>query len=186
MANVSMMLPVSLFFLDLKTVLAGLAKLGDYSMKCIIKLQTMRYKSMVPKAEAVNDFTAYADEWLKGSIHTESCSAWYKQNSTDGKLRSIWPGTVLGMMEILQDPCFEDFNFTRLDGEEKGPARARTFFRPVPGLTFHRRAGYNWLGNGHGRREMESGDCSYYIPLVQDLDKPVAAYGSPEARRFVP
>jgi hypothetical protein len=36
----------------------------------------------------------------------------------------------------LQDPCFEDFNFTRLDSEEKGPARARTCFRPIPGLTF--------------------------------------------------
>jgi hypothetical protein len=49
------------------------------------------------------------------------------------------------MLEVLQDPAWEHFDFEHLPGEETGPAQ------------------FNWVGNGHGRREVELGDPAYYV-----------------------
>jgi hypothetical protein len=92
---------------------------------------------MRAKPDVVEAWMQYGDAYLRESIFHEPCSGWYRGNS-DGekKLRTIWPGTMLHCLELMQDVPWEDFEFTRLEGEEEGPARqsSRSSLRRLPNV----------------------------------------------------
>lgn len=76
----------------------------NYIFKFIVKMQQERYKSVVVKQEAVDGMMAYADAYLPRTVHTADCNSWYKN---DGKVRAIWPGSVIHMMHAMEQPRWE-------------------------------------------------------------------------------
>lgn len=88
--------------------LGAMEKVIDSIVKYVMHLQERGYKSVCVKEDALHDFTAYADEFLQRAVQSEGCSAWYKQGTTNGPLRSIWPGTsvhsILAIGALEKDP----------------------------------------------------------------------------------
>ena len=97
-------LPVSKALDDTGEFLVGEEKIMDYLFKFILKLQRERYKSVCVKEQIVDDFMAFADAYLKKTVHVEGCSSWYKAGTTDRPVRAIWPVSLCSSAHCLSAP----------------------------------------------------------------------------------
>jgi len=135
--------------------LVGQEKIMDHILKFILKMQRERYKAVVVKERCVNNMMAFADHYLKRTVHQQDCSSWYKGGTKDGKIRAIWCGTSLHLMEAMRNPRWEDFDWAPMDSQD-GPEQ------------------FLWLGNGQSQWDASgSEDLAPYIYLVEDTEKPV-------------
>jgi hypothetical protein len=115
---------------------------GDYITKCIRKLQKEDYVTMTPKAERVQDFSAYCNEYFKKTVYMDECNSWYRSKGGKGdKITGLWPGSTVHCLETLRAPRWEDFEY-----ESKDENRLR------------------WLGNGWSITQLEGGgDPAWYL-----------------------
>lgn len=129
---------------------------GDYIIKCIRKLQKEDYASMTPKAERVQDFTDYLNEYFKGTVYMDECNSWYRSDQgSSSRVTGLWPGSPLHFMEAMRAPRWEDFDY-----ESKDENRLR------------------WFGNGWSQINIEGGgDPAWYVEH-RFVDKPLV--GKPE------
>jgi hypothetical protein len=88
---------------------------GDYIIKCVQKMQTQDILSMVPKDEVVDEMIQHGDVFMKDTVWTHSCRSWYKNNTTDGRVTAVWPGSTLHYMESIKNPRWEDYDYTYKD-----------------------------------------------------------------------
>ena len=113
---------------------------ADYMLKMIDRWQTENIQSFSPKIEAVEDFIAHKDQFMKGTIWAHDCRSWYKNNSSSGKVTAVWPGSTMHYLQTLAEPRYEDWNFT---------------------YTGNR---FAFLGNGFSQIEGDkTADLAYYI-----------------------
>ncbi|KAF8809499.1 FAD/NAD(P)-binding domain-containing protein [Phlegmacium glaucopus] len=121
-------------------VLVGVEAQADYMLKMIDRWQTENIHSFSPKIEAVEDFIAFKDQFMKGTVWEHDCRSWYKNNSSSGKVTALWPGSTLHYLDTLAEPRYEDWNFT---------------------YTGNR---FNFLGNGFSQTECDrTADWAYYL-----------------------
>ncbi|PFH50242.1 hypothetical protein AMATHDRAFT_4151 [Amanita thiersii Skay4041] len=121
-------------------VLIAVEAQADYMLKMINRWQTENIHSFSPKMEAVDDFLAHKDEFMKKTVWEEDCRSWYKSNSTSGKVTAIWPGSTLHYLEAMSEVRYEDWNMRFLGNR------------------------FAFLGNGFSQVESDpSADCAYYI-----------------------
>lgn len=73
--------------------------------------QTENIHSFSPKMDAIDDFIAFKDEFMKSTVWDHPCRSWYKSNSISGKVTALWPGSTLHYMEAIAEPRYEDWNF---------------------------------------------------------------------------
>ena len=134
--------------------LGVLEKVAEHIFKFVVKLQRDRYRWVCVKTENVRDFTAWVDEYMERTVHTEECASWYKGGRDGhGRVRGVWPGTVAHVMEALANPRWEDFEWHAEPGEG-----ARRF---------------DWLGNGRATLELHDGDLAWYLDEAEVADGPV-------------
>jgi hypothetical protein len=109
-------------------------------LKMIDRWQTENIQCFSPKIEAVEDFIAHKDQFMKGTIWEQDCRSWYKKNSSSGKVTALWPGSTMHYLHTLAEPRYEDWNFT---------------------YTGNR---FAFLGNGFSQTECDkTADWAYYI-----------------------
>ena len=119
--------------------------------------QTTNVQSFAPKIEAVDDFIAHTDEFMKKTIWQQDCRSWYKNNSASARVSALWPGSTLHYIEALQEVRYDDWDIV------------------------HRGNRFAWLGNGYSQTELDQTcDLGYYI---RDHDD--SPYSSRSARRKV-
>ncbi|KAF8075136.1 hypothetical protein FPV67DRAFT_1559695 [Lyophyllum atratum] len=112
----------------------------DYILKLANRWQTENIRTFVPKREAVEDFIAHKNQFMKGTVWEHDCRSWYKSNSSSGKVSALWPGSTLHYLEAIADPRYEDWNI-RYKGNR-----------------------FAWLGNGFSQTELDAtADWSYYV-----------------------
>ena len=128
---------------------------GDYVVKCIRKLQKEDYVTMIPKAQAVRDFSEYVGEYFKKTVHMDKCKSWYKTGGGLGdRISGLWPGSILQAWEVFRAPRWEDYEY---ESEHKNSLK--------------------WMGDGWSTTLLEGGNAAWY--LERDVvDVPVA--GMPE------
>lgn len=128
---------------------------GDYIVKCIRKLQKEDYVTMMPKKQAVKDFSDYVGEYFKKTVFMDDCKSWYKTSGGLGdRVSGLWPGSILQACEVFRAPRWEDYDYESIHTNR-----------------------LKWLGNGWSTCLMEGGDPAYYLnPDVVDI--PLA--GTPE------
>src|ERR1700733_8158779 len=80
-------------------------------LKIINRWQTENIHSFLPKLEAVEDFNAYKNQFIKDTILSEDCGSWYK-NSISGKVSGVWPGSTLHYLEAISEVRYDDWNIT--------------------------------------------------------------------------
>jgi len=114
-------------------------------LKWCDRWQTENIWSFTPKTVAVEDFTAYSDEFMKNTVWTENCSSWYKGNSVTGRVSALWPGSTLHYMESLAVPRADDWD-----------------------VVYHGNR-FAWMGNGFSQIELDvTCDWAYYIKEHDD------------------
>lgn len=131
-----------------------LERLADYCVKALRKLQTQNILTMQPRTSAVDSFTAYCEEHFKETVFSDECSSWYK---TDGKVSALWPGSSLHAIKALEEPRWEDFEYSFVNGNPVG-----------------------WLGDGSTEADHDANaDKAYYLTSTQLIkdDLPVNGLG---------
>ncbi|KAI9766003.1 MAG: hypothetical protein M1840_007010 [Geoglossum simile] len=126
-------------------VLSGVEAQADYILKLLDRYQTdFSLLSFSPSADAVSSFLVHKDRILASSVFAAPCRSWYKNNTTNGPIAALWPGSTLHYIEALQEVRYDDWVFTRRS--EKGPSR------------------WCWLGNGFSRTERDAtADWAWYV-----------------------
>ncbi|KAF9485455.1 FAD/NAD(P)-binding domain-containing protein [Pholiota conissans] len=113
---------------------------ADYMLKMMNRWQTENIHSFSPKAEAVEDFIAFRDEYMKKTVWSGGCRSWYKNNTVSGKVIALWPGSTMHHLEALAEPRYEDWNFKYVGNR------------------------FAFLGNGFSQAESDkTADHAYYI-----------------------
>ena len=106
----------------------------------INRWQVENIRSFMPKMEAVEDFLAQKDEFMKATVWDENCRSWYKNNDINAKVSALWPGSSLHYMEAIKEPRFEDWDW-RYNGNR-----------------------FAYFGNGYSQTELDrTCDWAYYI-----------------------
>ncbi|KAF9889894.1 hypothetical protein FE257_006766 [Aspergillus nanangensis] len=90
-------------------VLIGIEAQADYICRHITRIQQQGIKSMEVTEEAVDDFIAFKDQYMKDMVWNQDCRSWYKGNTADGKIIALWPGSTLHYIDTLEQVRYEDF-----------------------------------------------------------------------------
>ncbi|KAG6840956.1 hypothetical protein C0991_003016 [Blastosporella zonata] len=117
----------------------------DYILKLANRWQTENIRSFSPKREAVEDFIAHKDLFMKTTVWDHNCRSWYKTNSVSGKVTAVWAGSSLHYLEAISEPRYDDWEITYQGNR------------------------FAWLGNGFSQTEMDlTADWAYYLKTRDD------------------
>ncbi|EPQ52691.1 FAD/NAD P-binding domain-containing protein [Gloeophyllum trabeum ATCC 11539] len=121
-----------------------LEKQAEYITTCILKMQRQRIKVMTVQKRAVDEFQAYIEAYFPRTVFSKNCSSWYKDGKIDGRVIGLWPGSTLHHLRVLEQPRFEDYEYTYLED-------SASYLR--------------WLGNGLTVAEVEGkpGTRAWYV-----------------------
>ncbi|MDD8060142.1 flavin-containing monooxygenase [Shewanella metallivivens] len=81
----------------------------DYVIKLIDKWRDREFDEFEAKQQAIDDFTAYVKEGLKGTSWVGGCQSWYLDADGDPIL---WPYTWQRWVDEMKDPQMEHINTT--------------------------------------------------------------------------
>jgi hypothetical protein len=130
-------------------VLSAIEAQADYMCKWIDRYQTYNIKTFEPTRQAITEFIAHKDEFMKRSVWADPCRSWYKAGPT-GKITALWPGSTLHYIEALMDVRVEDWSVSYSGNR------------------------YAYLGNGYSQTELDpTADWGYYI-RDKDDDGPLS------------
>ena len=90
------------------TVTAMIEAQARYIAQCVKLLWKRGASTMTPKLQAAEAFYDGVLGRLDDTVLNDGCNAWYK-NGPDGKVQSIWPGTVGDYRKLLKAPAVEEF-----------------------------------------------------------------------------
>jgi hypothetical protein len=90
-------------------VLCAIEAQADYMLTIIDRYQTSNIHSISPKREAVDDFIAWKNDFMKNTVWADPCRSWYKSNQIDSPITALWPGSTLHYMEAISEVRWEDF-----------------------------------------------------------------------------
>lgn len=131
-------------------VLSAIEQQADYMCKLIDRFQTHNISKFSPKTEAVDDFIAFKDDYMKRTVWHDPCRSWYKSLGPDGPVTALWPGSTMHYIEALMEVRYDDWNVE---------------------YTGNR---FSWLGNGYSQTEIDpTADWAFYI-REKDDDEPIS------------
>uniref|UniRef100_A0A8H7K6B5 FAD/NAD(P)-binding domain-containing protein n=1 Tax=Bionectria ochroleuca TaxID=29856 RepID=A0A8H7K6B5_BIOOC len=117
-------------------------RLADYCAKTLRKMQTQDILTIQPRMSAVDSFSAFCEEYFKETVFSADCSSWYK---IGGKVAALWPGSSLHAIKTLEEPRWEDFEYTFLNDNPTA-----------------------WLGDGSTEADHDpNADKTYYLTSTQ-------------------
>lgn len=93
------------------SVMGPLGYVGEYAIKVIKKMQNEFIKSIVPKQDMTDLFNAHTQEFIKHTVWSSNCRAWYRNNET-GRVNAVYPGSSLHYCQLIEEPRYEDYNIT--------------------------------------------------------------------------
>lgn len=91
---------------------------ATFIAKCIRKVQSQSYSSLDSVKEAAEEFNRIVNGWFDDKVTTDRCNSWFKQGEGNTRVLISWPGSYHHRADILRDPRWEDFRFTRQPGAE--------------------------------------------------------------------
>jgi hypothetical protein len=126
-------------------------------LQFVDRWQTKNLHSFTPREDAIADFLAHTDNFMKKTIWVQECRSWYKIGSATARVSALWPGSSLHYIEAMKEPCFKDWNFKYAGNR------------------------FAFLGNGYSQTELDTScDSGYYIRNTDD-----GVYSSRMTRREI-
>ncbi|KAK6811378.1 hypothetical protein RU639_012809 [Aspergillus parasiticus] len=126
----------------------------DYVAAVIAKLQRDRIATVQPKQDACMAFRGYCEKFFRKTVFSMSCRSWYKRGTEDGPVTALWPGSCLHFAKVLENPRFEDYEYTYIEGRDMA-----------------------WMGNGFTTPELDAS-----VPASTYLDPEHIDYPSVPAQ----
>ncbi|KAI4675376.1 uncharacterized protein J4E84_010118 [Alternaria hordeiaustralica] len=120
-----------------------------YIFSAITKCQVEKIKSLTPKLAPCLQFRQHADLFLQRTAWTSPCRSWFKQGKTDGQA-TMWPGSRLHFLKIMETPRYEDFEIEYRQGNM-----------------------WSFLGNGFEVREFDGRDITNYLGNLDEEGRDV-------------
>lgn len=127
------------------SIVVAIESITDYMVKMITKMQIENYGSVMLKDGVADAWLKHTLAWIQKTAWSESCSNTYRNGTKDTPLFSIHPGSRLHYFYLLQNPRYEDYDWTSLC--------------PDPDLR------YAWLGDGF------TYDETYKLTKTRDKDQ---------------
>ncbi|KAH8654484.1 flavin-binding monooxygenase-like protein [Tricladium varicosporioides] len=93
------------------SVMGPLGYVADYAIQMIKKMQHEFIKSIVPKQDVTDAFNAHTQEFIKSTVWSSNCRAWYRNNET-GRVNAVFPGSSLLYCQLIEQPRYEDYTIT--------------------------------------------------------------------------
>lgn len=118
-----------------------------YILQVIEKAQLEDIKKIQVRRSAAEHFTRHSDEFLRRTAWSGPCSSWFKAGDKARK-PTLWPGSRLHYLTVLQRPRFEDYEMEYLSGNM-----------------------FNYLGDGFHVREYDGHDLTWYYGLLDGKDE---------------
>jgi hypothetical protein len=122
------------------SVLPILEHATKYMINVMKKVQSQGIKSISPKPAAVRDFNIHVPKFLTRTAWATNCRSWFKNGTIDGPIVALHPGSRIHWFHMLDDPRYEDFDFTY--------------------FTENR---FQYLGNGFSTKEAPENDIAWYF-----------------------
>ena len=119
----------------------------NYAFQIIAKMQTEDISKIQVRRKAAEQFSKHADLFVKRTAWSGPCSSWFKAGDAARKA-TIWPGSRIHYLTMLQKVRFEDFD-----------------------IEYHSGNAFNFLGDGFDVRENDGRDLTWYCGLVDGVDK---------------
>lgn len=128
-------------------VLSAIEVQADWMLAVIDRYQTSNIHSIAPKREAVEDFVAWKNDFMKGTVWADPCRSWYKANQADAPVTALWPGSTLHYIEALSEVRWDDLDVKYNSNR------------------------FTWLGNGFSQCESDpTADWAYYVREYDDQE----------------
>lgn len=119
----------------------------NYMLQVIQKAQLEDIKKIQVKRSVAEQFTQHSDLFLKRTAWTGPCSSWFKAGDKARK-PTLWPGSRLHYLTVLQQPRFEDYEMEYLSSNM-----------------------FNYFGDGFHVREYDGRDLTWYYGLLDGKDE---------------
>jgi cation diffusion facilitator CzcD-associated flavoprotein CzcO len=117
-----------------------------YICKIIEKCQIEYIRSIAPKEEVMREFREHSDLFLKRTVWNQKCRSWYKGGTIDG-LPRLYPASRAHYI-VTMEPRYEDFV-----------------------INYESSNRFHFWGNGFTVRELDGRDPTWYLGIVDGLDK---------------
>ncbi|KAK7911808.1 flavin-binding monooxygenase [Apiospora marii] len=126
------------------SVLAQMGWTVDYLLRWITRMNRHDMRTLCAKKEAVDDFNAYAQEFLKRTVWSGECRTLYKNGRSRGTVTGVYAGSMMHFKNALEQVGGEHFDITW---------RSKNRFR--------------CLGNGQAETDRDdTGDTAPYFPVA--------------------
>ncbi|KAF5636924.1 steroid monooxygenase [Fusarium sp. NRRL 25303] len=126
------------------SITGSIERLTKYVGKLVFKLQTEAYASLVPREAATKAWLAHALKWMEKTVWVENCASSFKNGSSGRTVVSLHPGSRLHFFDLLEQPRYEDFEWTSLSSDPLSM--------------------FAWLADGFTAAESSAAaDLSYYL-----------------------
>lgn len=113
----------------------------DWIMRTVEKIATEDIKSIVVRKDSISDYNVYAQEFLKRTVWSDHCRAWYKSGKEEGNVTGVYAGSTLHFKDLLEKVGYEHFDYTYNSSNR-----------------------FRFLGNGTSKKdEGGMGDLAYYM-----------------------
>ncbi|EWY79376.1 hypothetical protein FOYG_17454 [Fusarium oxysporum NRRL 32931] len=96
------------------SITGSIEKVTGYVRKLVFKLQTEAYASLVPREVVTEAWLAHAMKWMDKTVWVEGCASSFKNGSSGRTVVSLHPGSRLHYFDLLEQPRYEDFEWTSL------------------------------------------------------------------------
>ena len=99
------------------SIVGSVEHVTQYIRRIIFKLQTENYSSVMPRAHVAKAWQQHALKWIEKTVWTGSCVSTFKNNTRDGPIVSLHPGSRLHYFDLLENPRYEDFDWESLSSD---------------------------------------------------------------------
>ncbi|KIW77775.1 hypothetical protein Z517_07608 [Fonsecaea pedrosoi CBS 271.37] len=121
-------------------VLSAIEAQSDYICKFLYRIQTEDIRTVAPKMQAADEFMEHKDIFFETTVWSEDCNSWYKLKHNN-KISALWAGSTLHYLRAVENPRYEDWDFTYIYGNR-----------------------WSYLGNGLGPDDVDpQADMAWYI-----------------------
>jgi hypothetical protein len=98
-------------------------------------------RSVTVKPEALREYNEYSEPLLQRTVFSGGCKSWYKNQASGGKVRAMYPGSLIHFRKMLDAFRSEDFDIVPLNPQNR----------------------FTFMGNGLTELEATGGNLAYYL-----------------------
>lgn len=93
------------------------------------------------KPDVLHEYNEYSQLLLQRTVFSGGCTSWYKNQASGGKVRAMYPGSLIHFRQMLDAFRSEDFDIVSLNSQNR----------------------FTFMGNGFTELEANGGNLAYYI-----------------------